>query len=1047
MKVLRIKYFFAYVFLILNLSFNTYANISSDNVNEKDLISLINKIPTPPKNIEDVIKLLDNTKSDLTVIEKYKQLANSNPDSNFNNNQLFQYIMDKSEALINLSLVKEAEANCLSAIKIGKQVSDDNYFRAQTICLLAYNTAGNRQKAKETIDTTLKHPNISPGWELTWLSLKMDQLQSVGDADAAHEVFKDIERVINKMRTWRAWTEWSYHWTYQAELSRGNYFMLIGKPREAELSFARSLNALEIRINHNQILGDPNQRINKKEELQSFKAYLLALIGWSLNSQNKLIEAEYYYRESLKIYLGLGGKNSIRVARALARLSGNITSQGRFEEGYNLAKYSLQIYLEAGLSEKAANVIQSKKAVASTLVDIEKYSEALTYFSSIRNTISSNEDLKNNFKHQFTDLDEVIALIFTKDFIKAETLAKAMFENEKNKVGATHHRTAQIQAFYATILSEQKKLDEAKINFKEAIPILIEQVRNNNEAQNLSKKTQRRFSLIAEAYIGLLFIEAKNNKNLEKNLVSEAFLLADLARGSSVQKALSQSTARSFKDKILMQLARSEQDLQRRISSLNELLLNVSQVETSSQVKDKIKYDISELKKERDAVKIQIKDRYPEYFDLVEPKPINIDRTAKILNQNEILVTWYFGERQSFIWAINQNGLNGFEKINITKKDVARDVRNLRKSLDPGVASVDEIPPFDVNLSNKLYLQLIKPVENSLVGKNLLISVPHESLGQLPLSVLLTAQIKQPAKGAEAFKDYKNAPWLVRKIAISQVPSVNALASLRGIKIERNESQSFIAFADPYFSKAQEKSVVKKTELAQSINTRGKPLNLRSVPKLSKVTSAELALLPGLPDTGIEVNEIGKVLNARSEDIYLNQHASVKKVLETDFSKKNIIMFSTHGLVPGELMGLTQPALALSSPDVTGEKEGDGLLTMDKILELNLNADWVVLSACNTASSDKSSEAVSGLGRAFFYAGARALLVSNWPVDTVSSKELMVDLFKRQNNQKNISKPEALKQAMLNIADNGAARVGTSSEISYYYSHPLFWAPFVMVGD
>ena len=116
------------------------------------------------------------------------------------------------------------------------------------------------------------------------------------------------------------------------------------------------------------------------------------------------------------------------------------------------------------------------------------------------------------------------------------------------------------------------------------------------KSQSGSKKTQRRFSLIAEAYIGLLFIEAKNNKNLEKNLVSEAFLLADLARGSSVQKALSQSTARSFKDKILMQLARSEQDLQRRISSLNELLLNVSQVETSSQVKDKIKYYISELK-------------------------------------------------------------------------------------------------------------------------------------------------------------------------------------------------------------------------------------------------------------------------------------------------------------------------------------------------------------------------------------------------------------------------------------------------------------------
>jgi CHAT domain-containing protein len=213
------------------------------------------------------------------------------------------------------------------------------------------------------------------------------------------------------------------------------------------------------------------------------------------------------------------------------------------------------------------------------------------------------------------------------------------------------------------------------------------------------------------------------------------------------------------------------------------------------------------------------------------------------------------------------------------------------------------------------------------------------------------------------------------------------------------------------------------------------------------VSSAELALLPRLPDTSIEVTEIGKILESKPEDIFLHENASVKKVLGTDFSKKNIIMFATHGLVPGELNGLTQPALALSSPDVTGESEGDGLLTMDKILELKLNADWVVLSACNTASSGNSSEAVSGLGRAFFYAGARALLVSNWPVETVSSRELMVDLFKRQMNQTKITKPEALRQAMLNIADKGSAKDEKTKAASYSYAHPLFWAPFVMVGD
>jgi len=766
-----------------------------------------------------------------------------------------------------------------------------------------------------------------------------------------------------------------------------------------------------------------------------------------LQAQKKLIEAEYYHRESLKIYLGLGGKNSVRVARQIARLSSVVTEQGRFEEGNILAQYSLKSYIEAGLPDKALNVISSKKAVASTLVNIEKYSEALNYFTAIKSTINSDEFLKKYFG-ELGDLDEVVALIFTKNFQKAETVAQSIFENEKSKVGSNHPRTVLAQAFYAVTLQEQKKIEEAKKNFKEAIPSLIEQIRNDSETSNISKKSQRRFSLIAESYINLLFVEAKLDKNSEKNLVSEAFLLADLARGSSVQKALAQSTARtSFKDKRLAELARSEQDLQRKINSLNELLLNISQAGGSSSTQEKIRNDISNARSERDSVKKDIENKYPEYFDLVEPKPITIEKTAKILNQNEVLVTWYFGERQSFVWAIHQNGLSNFANINLTKKDISRDVKILRKALDPGVSSVEDIPPFDVILSNKLYSQIIKPIEQSLSGKNLLISVPHESLAQIPISVLLTEKINQPPKGSAALKDYQNAPWLIRKIAISQLPSVNALAALRGAKIERNDAQSFIAFADPYFSKAQANNALAKIETAQVVNTRGKPLNLRSVPKTSNVSSAELALLPGLPDTSIEVNEIAKVLNAKPEDIYLNQHASVKKVLETDFSKKNIIMFSTHGLVPGELNGLTQPALALSSPDVTGEKDSDGLLTMDKILELKLNADWVVLSACNTASSDNSSEAVSGLGRAFFYAGARALLVSNWPVDTVSSRELMVDLFKRHNNQEKISKPEALKQAMLNIADKGAARIGNTNVVSYFYSHPLFWAPFVVVGD
>ena len=130
-----------------------------------------------------------------------------------------------------------------------------------------------------------------------------------------------------------------------------------------------------------------------------------------------------------------------------------------------------------------------------------------------------------------------------------------------------------------------------------------------------------------------------------------------------------------------------------------------------------------------------------------------------------------------------------------------------------------------------------------------------------------------------------------------------------------------------------------------------------------------------------------------------------------------IVAFATHGLVPGDLDGLTQPALALTAPDVAGVK-GDGLLTMEKILALKLDADWVVLSACNTAAgAGAGAEAASGLGSAFFYAGTRALLVTNWSVHSASARELIADLFRRQSADPALSRGEALRQAMMALLD------------------------------
>jgi CHAT domain-containing protein len=166
-----------------------------------------------------------------------------------------------------------------------------------------------------------------------------------------------------------------------------------------------------------------------------------------------------------------------------------------------------------------------------------------------------------------------------------------------------------------------------------------------------------------------------------------------------------------------------------------------------------------------------------------------------------------------------------------------------------------------------------------------------------------------------------------------------------------------------------------------------------------------------------------------------------------NLADRRVIMFATHGLVPGDLDGLQQPALALSAPQVAGDAGGgDGLLTLDKILGLRLDADWVVLSACNTAAAgSEGGEAVSGLGRAFFYAGARALLVTNWPVETRSARLLTTDIFRRQAEDARLSRAEALRQSMLDLIDRGGPKRGDS--LLFSYAHPIFWAPFSLVGD
>ena len=207
-------------------------------------------------------------------------------------------------------------------------------------------------------------------------------------------------------------------------------------------------------------------------------------------------------------------------------------------------------------------------------------------------------------------------------------------------------------------------------------------------------------------------------------------------------------------------------------------------------------------------------------------------------------------------------------------------------------------------------------------------------------------------------------------------------------------------------------------------------------------TKALAGVLPALPETADELRAIAKILGAGSEDIKLGEAASVTTVKKEPLANYRVVYFATHALVAGQVEEFAkvkaEPALVLSIP-VTPSEEDDGLLTASEVAMLKLNADFVVLSACNTAAGDKpGAEALSGLARAFFYAGAKSLVVSHWEVDSKATVALMDGLFEALKAKPHLSHAEALRISMLRMIAN-------SSEPEL--AEPKFWAPFVVVGE
>lgn len=1007
----------------------------------------------PPRTITDIAAVLDNEKPDATVLEKRGSAANAEPPGGASRAVLAQFYYDRGVARAQLGRLPDAIADADKAVELGSGAVDPHAMGLfQQFAGLQYSAAGNPKRALAIFMHLVQDPNTGQGFRFAGYRQISGFLIQMGDIAQADAYLRRSLALLETARTsgnpkWRAsYGKLGQGWEAEVETNRAIILEARGQFSEAEASYRLAEQRKRAAA---KAISETNPSAVSLT-LQTADMLLLSQTRMKAK-QGRLVEAEADARRALLARLQDRGKYGPATPKFTMGLANILVEEGRYGDAEKLMQASLEISRDIGVADDARTTVRMLLQLGGVLNLQRKSGEAAKVFAQIDQLVAK-WDPQERAAFEING-SRIMSLYASGQLDAGIAAAELLVKQQAARVGDKHFDTASARGVLAVGLMRAGRNADAVREFKAAIPVLLDASRENADDDDTTVVAARsqRLQATVESYMTVL----ARGTEASADVGVETFALADAIRGHSVQQALAASSARAAaNDAALAELVRKEQDLSKQVSAQLGTLNNVLALPPSERDEkgvQSINASISALRAERNKARIEIGQRFPAYADLVSPKSPSVADIKATLAEGEAMLSFYFGQNGSFVWAVPRDGAVAFARINATAGEIESSVRKLREALEPQAAMISDIPAFNLKLAYELYALLLKPVEGGWKQAKNLIVVTNGALGLLPLSLLPTAPAAVQSDDEPLFSSYKSVPWLARSHAVTTVPSAAALRTLRQLPPAKPGRGDLVAFGDPYFSKEQEAEAEKGngvTQVADAGNvTRGVPLKRRSSPKLDGVDNAEIGMLPRLPDTADELKSIALALQSDpSKVLNLGKDANEKAVKTMNLSGFKILAFATHGLVPGELDGLTQPALALSSPAVTGD-EGDGLLTMEEILGLKLDADWVVLSACNTgAGAGAGAEAASGLGRAFFYAGTRALLVTNWSVHSQSARELMTDLFKRQADDPELTRGEALRAAMMALAD-GPGFVGADGKTEFSYAHPLFWAPYSIIGD
>ena len=449
-----------------------------------------------------------------------------------------------------------------------------------------------------------------------------------------------------------------------------------------------------------------------------------------------------------------------------------------------------------------------------------------------------------------------------------------------------------------------------------------------------------------------------------------------------------------------------------------------------------------------------------------EADALSIAKVQALLGPNEALVTYLTGDDDAFGWAITRNE-SQWTPVALDGEVVPERVEALRCGLDQqawqdegradrcrqllGVqftsedAAAGKPLPFDLGRAYELYDATLGKLAATLQGKRLIV-VSSGALANLPLSVLVMeppAERIPPSSAA-----YRAAKWLGTQHAITVLPSVASLNALRASAKPSQAREAFVGWGDPVLKgtaacppvPASPDACPGETAVAQQLTGVVRSAARRSATRGVVDVESLRAVCP-LPDTAYELRCVARSVGASDSSVYVGTWATEVAIKRAPLHLYRVLHFATHGLLAAEsgqfASGYAEPALLFTPPD-RPTSDDDGLLKASEIAQLKIDADWVVLSACNTAAAGgNETEMLSGLARGFFHAGARAVMVSHWAVESDAAVKLTTRAFSEMRAAPDLGRGEAMRRSMAALVERGAA----------HEAHPYYWAPFVVVGE